>query len=262
MTVNWQPAPKKFSRFSVFTEIHGDIQTGKTCLALTAPGPIAFITTGEKVPGVIEPFANIKDISMTEFAASFSSFKEEKDKRKDIMSQASVMMDLVEEAWIEGVSCGKFRTLIIDCHCDVYLLLRYGMFGSYNFLSGRIDAAYGPVNDRWFTLLNSFRKQFTNLKQGSRGTNLILVGRTEDTFPKSSVTVPVWQKFVPGKADIILRTSENKGKYSAKVYKGWMNSAAKGKDYNINLDLTKTGGLEALPLIWSNITKTNVADWM
>ncbi len=50
----WEDAPTEFTRRSVVLEIYGDTGTGRTTLALTAPGTIAVLHAAEKLEGLFQ----------------------------------------------------------------------------------------------------------------------------------------------------------------------------------------------------------------
>lgn len=54
-SIQWEQAPTLFTKRSgVIMEIWGPTMTGRTTLALTAPGPIALISFHEKIDGVVQ----------------------------------------------------------------------------------------------------------------------------------------------------------------------------------------------------------------
>ncbi len=293
MTLRWQPAPTSFEMRSALTEIHGPWETGKTIAALTAPPPIYFLTSGEKINGIIQRMAEVKDIHIVSFPCHFvSHMRTEKARAEDVINQAyehwcefeEHMVDVFPKKIkrvlnIEGEEelnqpeviqkPLKAKSVIVDAHPDFYKLCCDGLLGNYNKLkSQRIDNAWGPPKYRWRNFLGIYRAQFDTIDQKD-GVNLILVGDEKDKYGEkgkiAGVTEPVWEKSVPKMADVILRTSvEGKGdnrKFKVRVDKAWNNIHALGRSFDINLDTDMTGGIEALPLIWAGITKTNPMEW-
>lgn len=224
--VLWDDAETEFTRRCSLVEIYGDTDTGKTTLALTAPGPIAFLHASEKIDGVIQPFAREKKIRKHDFTGAFSGTPE------DISESAMRVWRELVAAWMDA--WGWARTIVLDTHTEAWELIRVAYFGGYKPERGRPDANYGPVNAEWRSLFKRFRTQ-------SRA-NLIVIGQTKDEYKtgvkagtgesklaeRTGKTVRAGQREVPYFADVVLRTSRSDGDFVATIEKGWFNASMEG----------------------------------
>lgn len=272
MSINWVPASKTFDYRTSITCIYGDVDTGKSTLALTAKGPIYLLTTGEKMEGVIEEAAQNKEIHFHSFPGSFRSDRKGKARDRDIMDQAEAEMDLLVEHWIDAM--GKGGSLVVDSHKDAKSLLTYSMFGNFKPPTkaeggtGSRGLDYGPVNARWVSLLGEYRSQ--DFSNGS-ASNLILVGCTEDEYTNNKPTgkmIPKLHSSVRSKSQLILQTKVDRSnpddpRFYAVVRKGWNNPTVKGKEFDVLIgEYAEDLGVEALPSIWGAITDTDPGEWM
>lgn len=254
----WQPAPTTFDiRGGVLIEVWGPTGTGRTTLALSAPPPIAYIYFHEKVRGIIEPFARVKEIRTYLAGGVFIGEPEE------VKSEAEVRMKEFEAVYYDAYKWA--RSIIIDTHNEAWMLERLGEFGAPKPTKGRIDRNWAPINNRWMSMLNTVRTQTK--------TNVVFIGQTEDEWKdsadgfgkKTGKLIRVSTKAsdqVLLKADLSIRTDkravkvggENKLEFVSTIWKGW----GKADEYEgMELD----GDLNTLPQILALITETEAEEW-
>lgn len=220
----WDEAPTEFTDRNTMMEISGDSGTGRTTLALSAPGPIALIHTAEKIKGIIEPFAKIKKIKTHHFGGTF------RGSNQIIAQQAMDVWKRMEEAWYDAFNWA--RTIVLDTHTEAWELVRVAHFGDLKPSGGRVDANYGPVNARWRSLFKHYRE--------SSGVNVILIGQTKDEYKtnkkgissgvseRTGKTIRAGQKEILYFVDCAVRTCKEDGDFYSVVEKGWMNAEIEG----------------------------------
>lgn len=240
----WDDAPTEFTTRNTMMEIYGDTGTGRTSLALSAPGPIAFIHTAEKIDGIIQPFAKKKKIKTHHFGGTFRGSKEE------IAKQAMEVWKRMTEHWYDAF--GWARTIILDTHTEAWELVRVAHFGDLKASGGRVDANYGPINAAWRSMFKHYREQ--------TGVNVILIGQTKDEYKtnkkglssgiseRTGNTIRAGQKEIGFFVDVVVRTNKEEGDFFSTIEKGWMNGTAEGTDFpgkqsnfaNIMAEITDT----------------------
>ena len=219
--VQWEKAPTNLTRDCVFMSIYGDTGTGKTSLALTAPGPIAFIHAAEKIEGIIQPAAREKDIRVHNFGGGVPA----KGGPNEIAKAADKVMSELKAAWVDAF--GWARTIIVDTHTEIWDLLRLARFGTLT-PRGHIASMYAPVNGEMRSLFKEFRTQDT--------TNVITIGMTKESYRNDKPTgnmVMAGFKEVPYYSDVIIEMNRNFLKKSdtdfiATIRKGWWNAMVEG----------------------------------
>lgn len=245
----WEDAPTDFTRRCAFVRIYGDTDTGRTTLALTMPGPIGLIHTAEKIEGIVQPAARIKQVRMVNFAGVFKGGVQE------IAEQADRVWAKVKSAWYGGLA-GWARALILDTDTEAWELIRVARFGELN-PRGRTDSLYGPVNAEFRSLFKQFRAQDR--------CSVIAIGQTKDEYREFSKngnkssertgrTISAGMKEMGFMADVVIRTSRGEaGEFRATIEKGWFNAHTEG--------MTFEGEDCRLPYILSLITETDEAEW-
>jgi hypothetical protein len=245
----WEDAPTQFTRRCVFMLIYGDTGTGRTTLALTAPGPIGLVHTSEKIEGIIQPFAREKVIRCVNFGGVFSGTPQE------IANQADPIWRRMYGAWTNAMDDWA-RTVIMDTDTEGWEILRLARFGELN-PQGRTDHLYGPVNAEWRSMFKRFRQQ--------NRCNVIAIGQTKDeyrevtkggkkTSDRTGNTIRAGQKEIPYSADVVIRCSKDDGDFHATIEKGWFNAHTEGMTLD-NEDMR-------FPYIMSLITETDESEWM
>jgi len=215
--------------------VYGETSTGKTTFALSAPGPIALFTANEKLDGIIQPFAQEKEIRIFNFALAAG------DKKK-----GSPKWGEVQEALSDAVTWA--RTIIIDTDSEMYEAARYFHFGK---LTQVKPHHYAGLNADW-------KKVFDSRFRGmDKAVNLIAVSKLKERYKNNKPTgvmVPQGQSDMPYMADVVVRTQKTKkGEYTLEIKKGWMNDADT-QDYG-ELEGMEFGSLMEL------VTETPEEEW-
>lgn len=247
--VIWQDASLEFTKRSgVVVEIFGPTGTGRTTLALTAPGPIAYIYFHEKMDGILEKFASRKKIRWVKAGGVFRGTEEE------IQSTAWKSMKEFESAYYDSFSWA--RTTIVDTHNEAWELERLAEFGAPKPSGGRVDSNYAAVNNRWRSMLNMARSQDK--------TNVILIGQVEDEWKpgpggfdrKTGREVRVStsaSRQVLLKSDVAVVTGKKKGEFTSTIYKGWWN--AESEDFVLKNEMSTFSQILAV------VTETDASEW-
>lgn len=255
--VNWNRVSSSFTTRRVFMEIAGDTGSGRTTLALTAPGPIAILHFGEKIDGIAN-LAAAKDVR----ELSFSPFYPPGLSDKEVADIAWQSWQSFETAWCDAFHWA--RTIIMDTHTDAWEAIRFGYFGDVKPDGGRMELNWGPVNGRWSSLLKMVRSPEVT-------SNVILIGATEDEYKdtintktglpgigkKTGLTVRKGQKSIPRICDVSIRTRKDARGFSSYLEKAWMSG---------NLEYERSGlelaGSESTFANWmAMITGTMPGEW-
>jgi hypothetical protein len=233
----WEDVEEEVSRRRVTMLIYGDTGTGRTKLALTAPGPIALAHTAEKIDGVVQLAQQEKKaaklnptIKVVNFGVVASGTNQQ------IADTVGPVWSRMTQLWYDAVD-NWATTAICDTDTEAWELCRLAFFGELN-PKGRIDNLYGPVNARWRAI---FKR---NKKAQPVRCNIIAISQTKDEYKdvmkggqkvseKTGRTIRVGQREIPIAADIIVRTSKyfdrQRGQvFTATIEKGWYNAAAEG----------------------------------
>lgn len=225
----WEDAPKGFDRRCVFMEIYGDTGTGRTRLALTAPGPIALAHAAEKVAGEVQ--RAVKELGSKLKIHNFGTTVYGTDPPA-IAKQAQPVWRALRERWLGAPGWAKTR--VMDTGSEAWELVRLARFGTVT-PQGRTENLYGPVNAEWRSMFKSHGNQ--------NYTNTIVIHQTKDEYvtkkgPKGTSsertgeTIRVAMKEMPFMAEVIIRTSKSGGVFTATIEKGWHNAAAEGTEFN------------------------------
>ena len=247
----WEDAPTEFDTRVSLLSAWGDTGTGRSTLALTAPGPIAYLHAAEKIKGIVEPFAREKKIKLHGFAGVFTGSPQE------ISDQASAVWNKFKRMYYDAYSWA--RTIVIDTDTELWELLRLVYFGALKPESGRIDANWGPPNAEWRSLFKSFRAQDR--------TNLIVLGQAKDEYKvkknantgkdgmgeRTGRLLRAGQKEVPYFSDVMLEMTKEDGTFMATVRKGWFRAEVEG-DVFVDRDINFAG-------IMAAITETKSKEW-
>lgn len=247
--IHWDIPKGVFSRRVVFMDIWGDTDTGRTSLALTAPGPVALIHANEKVDVAEEVKAKGVDVRLFNFGGVI-----EGDNPDDIAASAMPLWQRFTAVVADAFTWA--RTIIIDTHTEAWELERIAYFGGYKPESGRTDANWGPLNFEWKRL---FARQF----RAQDRTNLILIGQSTNEYTETtgskmgkSTGKTIWsgQKHTKFMVDVRVRTSrDGDGGFVATIEKGWNNAASEGVEFkDRRVQFAK---------IMATVTKTEEGEW-
>jgi len=143
--------------------IEGDWGTGKTDLALTAPGPIAFFKFDLNTEVTLAKYARKKRIYMREYDVVDPN-------DRDAQTKAETMM---KRFWLDYAACLEsktIRTVIWDTATEVWEQVRLAAFGR---LTNIMPHHYVQVNNGF---RNAIRAAFDS------DTNLILIHRLKDEW--------------------------------------------------------------------------------
>lgn len=250
----WEDVPDEVERRSYTCLIYGDTGTGRTRLALTAPGPIALAHTAEKIDG---PAQEAKRRGTIIRAHNFGTAAT--GTNQQISDQIKPIWDRMVHNWNSAVDTWA-RTAILDTDTEAWELCRLAYFGELN-PRGRIDNLYGPVNQRWRSILKRNKLAWR--------CNVIVISQTKDEWKdvvkngakvseRTGRTLRVGQREVPIMADVILRTDRytdpSRGMvFTATIEKGWFNRDAEGISFE-NEDCS-------LPHIMEIITGFDRSEW-
>lgn len=281
--VAWEDAPTEVDRRVAVTEIYGDTGTGRTHLAFTAPGPIAYMGAAEKIEGLIQRASQRTKVRMVNFGGVFSGDPE------SVKAQALPVWNGVMAAFYDAL--GWARSIILDTHTEAWELIRMAHFGGQKPEGGRVDANYGPVNALWRSLFKAARIQDT--------TNFIVIGQTKDEWvdgdegkqvggitiktekgskggigKRTGRTIRAGQKEIGMFCDVVVRTSkvpaQGGPEFQGLIEKGWYNAEYEGTVLT-NDKAVLPGGAEmpfkggtglTLPEILALITETPTKDWL
>lgn len=254
--IMWEQPAKEFSKRSAIVEIHGDTGTGRTKLALTAPGPIALIHDAEKIDGLVETLGRKGVIKgLHNYGGNIIKSADPK-KVQAVAAEAWMRM---RDHWYDSFDWA--RSVVLDTHTELWELIRYAFFGAEKPSSGRIDRNWGPVNAEWRALFK-YQRQHPNV-------NLIIIGRTKDEYvtkgkddtmgQRTGHTIMAGQKDIEFYSDVVLRTRKQRRKNGETVFKsivekGWWNAlAVEGTEFeNEESNFADIMGF---------ITETDAAEW-
>ena len=114
-------------------------KTGKTHLALSAPGPLAYLSLDFGDEGVIEKFTTQKTIFKAEF--KIPSARGNNKARENMKDQAEDVWESFKEKYM--FSLANARTVIVDTETEAWELIRLARFGKIDQVK---PVHYGPVN--------------------------------------------------------------------------------------------------------------------
>jgi len=260
ISVDWDDAPTEFSLRRCVSEIYGPSGSGRSTLALSAPGPIAYLFFHEKVQGIVQEFAKTKQIKWKKMGGSF------RGSESNILDKASEAMRRFEDFYYDSFSWAT--TVIVDTHNEAWMLERLGEFGAPKPDGGRVDQNYAAINNRWLSMLNHARDE-----ADANRCNTIFVGQTESEWKEDAkgfgkktgkivrIDTSASQK-VYLKSDVVIRTEvsinrRREHEFKAIVDKPWWNSAY--MDFEIPLG-DKPDQLQ-WPDVMGMITETDAEEW-
>lgn len=257
--VVWEPAPTEFTDRAPLVEIYGDNNTGKSSLALSARGPIAYLHASEKVSGIIQPFAGKVDGIICFGGSMFDPSTSKRDANK---VEAGHLRDLMEAAWYDAL--GRVNTLIVDTHNEGWEVTRIAEFGGLKPVKGIIQKNYERINGQWLSMLNAAKQQTKTL--------VILLGSTSDEWKKSSsgqgaktgrTIRGTHFSYIPRKSEVIIRTSRSKdGNFKAVIEKGWLAPQYEYVDmFEDEADTSIEDRCINLPDILSMCSGTDSSEW-
>lgn len=239
-------------RRCVIMRIEGDTDTGKSTLALTAPGPVCYLDSLDKATFVLakEKERNpTKEIHLSSFAAAVAT--------GDVEAAKAVAGDCVKRAELAVKNAlGWAKSIIIDKENELWMYIRLATLGTLD--REELDKedkkkgqlAYVIPNFKY----NWFYKVVREAGYLANRPNLILVSDLEDEWvpnpdrpnqsAKSGRRVAKGYKEAEVMADVVIRTKRGiDGVFSAEIKKPWGNEGMRGMElFRSDLDFSTIMG--------------------
>lgn len=223
----WKDVPVTLTRRCVCMGIWGGTDTGRSTLALTAPGPIAYFSAQEKTEGLIQDRKRTTEVYEHIFNTVFRGTPDE------IASQASESFAGIERAMLDAWRWA--RSIIFDTSTDGWVLCQLSEFGTMD-RAERDDKAnkkgqlaFTGLNLKWESMLKQFRVEADLYNR----TNLIWIAKTAPVYdgPKDTGRLKrAGQKNDSYMADVVLRTrvEQTTNRFTATIEKPWYGGHARG----------------------------------
>lgn len=249
----WEDVSTTPSRRAASILIYGDTDSGRSTLALTAPGPIAYIHGHEKVEGIIHSRRKDVLIRQGKFGGILRGSPDEVQKRAD--EEFTKIEQAISDAYRWA------RTIIIDTETRLWEICQLARLGSLSHAQRsekdqrRGQLVYQEINNRWSSLLSEFRVRLDSPLQ-DKETNLILICKTVDEYRNKQATgktIRKSQKDTGFFADVIVRTYQSKGTFRAVIEKPWWNNDMRGFEM--------TDDTISFPLMMGLLTNTDTEEW-
>lgn len=252
----WEEVPDELTQRCTAMEIYGDTDTGRSTLALTAPGPIAYLHAHEKVDGLVQRVKKSgRQIKVHRFGGSF------RGSPSDVQAQCTVNISRFEAAYFHAYTWA--RSIIIDTHNELWSIYQLARLGSLSHAQRsekdqrKGQLIYAEINNSFLSMLKEYRVRAGD-PLSDRHVNLILVGQIEDEYKnheKTGKKVPVGQKKLGYFCDVRLSAlyDKRKNEFSAEVVKPWYNQDMRG--------FVAKGGVLKFSEIMSLITETDAEEW-
>lgn len=251
----WEDVPDTLIRRGIHMDIVGPTGSGRTRLALTAPGPIALAHTAEKIDGLVQQFKREgKLIRLLNFGGVY------RGDPATIAGAAGITWNNMRRLWLAALDDdGWAKTLIMDTATEGWEAIRLARFGELA-PKGRVDNMYGPVNAEWRSLF-----KHPNVKvHGTR--NVITIHQEKDEYvekktARGSESVRTGRQLRAGMKemgympDVVVQTGRDPmtGDFTAVIVKGWFNAAVEQTELR-NEDIR-------FPFIMSLITEMDESEW-
>lgn len=261
----WDDISTLRDRRCACVEIFGPVDSGKSTLALSAPPPIAYIHTFEK----LEFNERLEQLIAANLLRPCGVGGVLRGSTEKVKAAAEVQAARIEGAVADAYSWA--RSIVLDIHGAMWQIYQLAKLGSLT-REGR-DAAdqkkgqlmYAELNARWLSLFKQFR---VKARETNR-TNLIMVGQVTEEYAGSERTgrwISHGMKQNAGEFDVRLRTKVTTKQvvtgpgqfrpettYSATIEKPWANGDLRGAEID--------GPMLELPFLLSMITKTELEEW-
>ena len=228
-STDWEEVGADITQECVFMDIMGLEGSGKTRLALSAPGPVALIDGAEKTGGVMNRVVaeTGKVIRRHKYIYTLTDKKEEDRERAE-----AVLVELISK--YRDAMNGWARSVVFDTGNRLWELVRLSHHGVLRPKGNRMDALYGPPNAEIRGLLaDEFRAQ--------NRTNVITIHQMGDKYIDKMVNGTMTSmktgkyerkggfKEIPFIADIVVECVRTPtGGFAAIVRKGWVNPGIEG----------------------------------
>lgn len=260
----WKDVGSEFEDRVVFMDILGLENSGKTTLALSAPGPIALIHGGEKINGIAQRLVK-KGKKIREHRYGFiPSGNTAADKAK-----AAPMWKGVRAAYFDAMDKWA-RGVVFDTGNNLWETVRLAHTGQINPKGNRMDALYGPINADIRGLLQG---KFRN--ENPRKCNVVTIHHMGDQYV-DRLKDGVMQSVRTGKterkggfkevkfiADVIVECYRGPSlEFLATIRKGWFNASVEGIELSDEV-MQESFGLSGLNFasIMAFITERPESEW-
>lgn len=261
---DWEEATSEFTQRCVFMDIIGLESSGKTFIALTAPGPLALIHNNEKVAGVVQEFVRKgKRIRVHKYGFTVPKLTENEKLIVATSKAATPAWNGLKDKLVDAQD-NWARSLIADTGNGVWDTLRFARCGTLT-PKGRADAIYGPMNAEFRSLIaNRYRNQskcnlITTHMMVEKWVDKVIngqkVGINTGDYKRSGF------KEMPFMAEVVLRAFKQDGLYWAEIVKGWFHGEKEGT--LLNDEILQALGYSGLnfPSIMAFITETPEIEW-
>lgn len=223
----WKPAPTSLSHKGCTVLIWGDTGVGRTTWALSAPGPIALISTWEKIEGIVQPAASEKEVRVLEIKMHLSN--DIKNNIAEATRWRQIFFDHLDEAFSWA------KTIILDTTTGIYELIRVSEFGGLKPTSGRVETNYELVNSAMTSIFMRARM--------ATNTNLIAIDEATDewTKPSKGMGNKTGRRIRKGFArseylsDVVVRLFQKNSIFTSKIEKAWWNQQYLGVELSNDL---------------------------
>ena len=168
--------------------IEGLDKTGKSHLAMSAPGPIVYVDLDVGTEGVIQKCQQDYLIYKVEQPKRLGSSSELMDKFKDVWSDVQTQV-------ASALSIGS-GTLVIDTFTEVYDICRLAHFGKM-----------AQVQPHQYSVCYADMREIIRLANASK-MNVILLHRMGADFNTGELTFQGWKQ-VPSEVQAVLRTQRS-----------------------------------------------------
>lgn len=264
----WEEVSSVWTPRAVALTIYGDSDTGRSTLALTAPGPIAYLHGHEKVDEILERKRRDTLVRAHKFGGNLRGTPEETQKRaqEEVKRFESALSDAYTWA----------RTIIIDTESRLWELYQLARLGSM--VRAERDGKdnkkgqliYQEINAAWGSMIQEYKDRLESPKQHDPVTrapiytNLILICKTKDEYKKDAQTgrtestgksVIAAQKNTWFFSDMVIRTQRKRDRFTGVIEKPWWNPEY--RDYELE---GKDGELD-FTYIMSTVTETDTSYW-
>lgn len=265
----WEEVSSVWTPRAVALTIYGDSDTGRSTLALTAPGPIAYLHGHEKVDAILERKARENvDIRQHKFGGNMrgSSDVVQKRAQEEVKSFEAALSDAYTWA----------RTIVIDTETRLWELYQLARLGSM--VRADRDAKdnkkgqliYQEINAAWGGMIQEYKDRLETPRQRDKATgmpiytNLILICKTKDERRKDAQTgqmdltgrtVIASQKNTWFFSDMVIRTQRKGDRFTGVIEKPWWNP-----DYR-DYTLKGADGELDFTYIMSMVTETDTSYW-
>lgn len=158
---------------------HGAAKTGKTRLACSAPGPIAYLTNDRSYIGPVKYAISCgKEIRVSKFFWQPPPKHLHKDAAvvQQAIEDTAPLFDRFEQAYAAALHSPKIRSIIIDNGTLVDVMCKVALFGKTQKILPRDRGPYNDRMQRLYSMAHDFDK------------NVVWIHRTKETWRQDKPT--------------------------------------------------------------------------